>query len=75
MIVTIKDLGRDCPLTEIKGHGWYPARPLYYPTLRERFRWAWMVFTGKADAFVWPEDSLDNVNVEASVPMADSDTL
>ena len=60
MIVTIKDLGRDCPLTEIKGHGWYPARPLYYPTLRERFRWAWMVFTGKADAFVWPEDSLEN---------------
>ena len=62
MIVTIKDLGRDCPQTEIKGHGWFPARPINYQcrTLQERFREAWIVFTGKADPFVWPEDSLDN---------------
>jgi len=63
MIVTIKDLGSNCPKTEIKGHGWFPARPINYQcrTLKERFREAWMVFTGKADPFVWPEDSLDNV--------------
>jgi hypothetical protein len=69
MIVTIKDLGRDCPLTEIKGHGWFPARPIDYQcrTLRVRFREAWMVFTGKADPFVWPEDSLDN-NPAGSIP-------
>lgn len=62
MIVTIKNLGRDCPQTEIKGHGWFPARPINYQcrTLMERLREAWMVFTGKADPFVWPEDSLDN---------------
>jgi hypothetical protein len=62
MIVTIKDLGRDCPHTEIKGHGWFPARPINYQcrTLRERFQEAWMVFTGKADPFVWPQDSLAN---------------
>jgi|688.fasta_scaffold190153_5 hypothetical protein len=67
MIVTIKDLGRDCPLTEIKGHGWFPARPINYQcrTLRVRFREAWMVFAGKADPFVWPEDSLDNAIGEA----------
>lgn len=62
MIVTIKDLGSDCPKTEIKDHGWFPARPINYQfrTLRERLREAWMVFRGKADPFVWPEDSLDN---------------
>lgn len=67
MIVTIKDLGGDCPKTEIKGRGWYPARPINYQcrTLRERLQEAWMVFTGRADPFVWPEDSLDNDQGEA----------
>jgi hypothetical protein len=31
-----------------------PARPLGYYSLRSRIRLAWMVFTGKADALVWP---------------------
>ena len=63
MIVTIRDLQSDQPMTEINGR-WYPARPINYQcrTLRERLREAWMVFTGKADPFVWPEDSLDNDN-------------
>lgn len=37
------------------GGSWYPARPLGYPSLRHRFRCAWLVFTGKADAVIWPE--------------------
>ena len=36
---------------------WVPSRPLNYTcrTLKERFVEAWMVFTGKAEAFIWPE--------------------
>lgn len=58
MIITIEDLGPDCPKTEVEGRGWVPARPRNYRcrTLRERLREAWLVFTGKADPFVWPED-------------------
>ena len=33
---------------------WVPARPLP-GGLRSRLRAAWMVLTGRADAFVWPE--------------------
>lgn len=60
MIITIDDLRGDAPLTRIQGHGWYPARPINYQcrTLRQRLKEAWMVFRGKADPFIWPEDSL-----------------
>ena len=60
MIITIKDLTDNCPQTHIKGHGWFPARPMNYRYRKicERFKEAWMVFCGKADPFVWPEDSL-----------------
>jgi hypothetical protein len=36
---------------------WTPARPINYKfyTLRERIHAAWMVFTRKAEAFVWPK--------------------
>jgi len=41
---------------EINGK-WVPARSINHTvrTLREKLRDAWMVFTGKADALVWPE--------------------
>ena len=39
--------------TEIDGK-WVPARGLGYASLGSRFRCAWMVFTGKADALTWP---------------------
>lgn len=35
---------------------WVPARPLGYYSLRNRIKCAWLVFTGKADALVWPMD-------------------
>jgi hypothetical protein len=43
------------PRTCVKGH-WVPERPLSFHSLRRRFRFAWMVFKGEADAVVWPED-------------------
>lgn len=33
---------------------WSPARPMGLPSLSERFKAAWLVFTGKADAVKWP---------------------
>ncbi len=32
----------------------YPARPLGYWSLPERLRCTWAVFTGRADAVIWP---------------------
>jgi hypothetical protein len=33
---------------------WVPARSLGYPSFLRRFKCAWLVWTGKADALVWP---------------------
>jgi len=33
---------------------WVPARPMGFYSLRERFRLAWSVFKGEADALFWP---------------------
>ncbi len=48
----IKTAG-DCQ-REVEPGLWAPTRPLGLCTLRFRFRVAWMVFTGRADAVVWP---------------------
>lgn len=37
---------------------WVPARPEGYPSIFHRFRAAWLVFTGRADALVWDETTL-----------------
>lgn len=34
---------------------WIPARPLGFVSWRERLRATWLVFTGQADALIWPE--------------------
>lgn len=34
---------------------WVPARPLGFMSIWERFRCAWIVFTGKGDVLIWPE--------------------
>ena len=41
-------------MTEIDGK-WVPARPMGLCSIRDRFRIAWHVFTGKLDALRWPE--------------------
>ncbi len=35
------------------GGRWQPCRPLGVPTLRNRVRAAWLVFSGRADALLW----------------------
>ena len=35
--------------------GYFLARPLPYQKWRLRFEYAWLVFTGKADAVTWIE--------------------
>ncbi len=32
----------------------YPIRPLGQPFFRNRLKAAWLVFTGRADAIIWP---------------------
>jgi len=56
MIVTYRDL-ENGPQTSIK-EKWLPARPLNYQyrSFFERIREAWLVFTGKCDPFLWPEN-------------------
>jgi len=39
---------------------WVPARPLGYPSFSHRVKAAWLVFTGEADALVWPQDRYEN---------------
>lgn len=58
MIVTIEYLDKNVPMVEIKGRGWFPSRPLNWScrSFSERIKESWMVFTGKADPFVWPEN-------------------
>jgi hypothetical protein len=36
------------------GNKWHHARPLGYQSLWSRIYCAWLVFTGKADAVIWP---------------------
>jgi hypothetical protein len=33
-----------------------PARPLGWTNIQHRLKAAWLVFTTRADAVVWPED-------------------
>ena len=36
------------------GKTWVPARPIAFQSVRERVRATWLVWTGRADALVWP---------------------
>lgn len=37
------------------GRTYHPARPLGFYSIAARFKAAWLVFTGRADAVIWPE--------------------
>lgn len=41
--------------TSHDGKNYYPGRPIGLDTVGNRIRCAWMVFTGRADAVIWPE--------------------
>lgn len=40
-------------ITQISENLWVLARPLGFPSWRERWVRAWHVFTGRADALYW----------------------
>jgi hypothetical protein len=44
------------------GERWLPARCLHYCSFYDKIKLAWMVFTGRADAFIWPEDQFKENN-------------
>jgi hypothetical protein len=39
--------------SEINGQ-WQPARPVSYPSLFQRIKYAWWVLIGKGDVLTWP---------------------
>jgi hypothetical protein len=49
----LKDTVNPTCQVEIDGQ-WLPARPEGFFSLRSRLNAAWVVFTGRADAVVWP---------------------
>jgi hypothetical protein len=57
-IWTLKNLLRHCSdgLQVCVDKVWVPARVCGYYSLRNRLRCAWLVFTGRADVLIWPED-------------------
>lgn len=38
------------------GKHYVPARAVGFASIVYRFRAAWLVWTGKADALIWPQD-------------------
>jgi len=62
----LNNMARPEPQALIKGR-WQPKRPENYKkdmlSLPEKIQRAWLVFTGKADCFVWPEDKIDPIVV------------
>lgn len=55
MLWTLRELVERCAHTQANINGkWVPARPIGKPG-PSRLKCAWLVLTGKADAFTWPE--------------------
>lgn len=50
----LNDLNNHKTSANINGR-WVPARPMGLYSLKNRIKLAWMVFTGQADVFLWPE--------------------
>jgi hypothetical protein len=51
-IIHVHSLLDQSTQTEIDGK-WVPARPLGFSSILYRFRAAWLVWTGRADALIW----------------------
>lgn len=55
-IFTVEDVQKIRSTVAVKINGNYvPARPLGFQSVFARFKCAWLVFTGRADALIWPE--------------------
>lgn len=48
----LKDWNIDIKIDDV----YVPARPIGYLDFMSRLKIAWMVFTGKADALIWPKN-------------------
>lgn len=46
---------RNSVAVQINGK-WVPARPEGFASLTSRLKITWLVFTGRADAVIWPEN-------------------
>ena len=57
-ILQLSDVAQSINHTSVflAGNKWVPARSLGLSSFRYRCRAAWLVFTGKADALIWPGD-------------------
>jgi hypothetical protein len=51
-VVHADDLVKEWPFHGKNGE-WFMARPLPMYTIFERWKCAWLVFTGQADALLW----------------------
>jgi hypothetical protein len=47
-------------MTQLPSGEWVPAKPIRYWRFWTSLKEAWRVFTGKAEAFIWPEDEQGN---------------
>lgn len=55
-IYTVDGVTRSHATNKIQINGrWVASRPVGLPLIKERIRATWLVFTGKADAIIWPE--------------------
>lgn len=51
----LHDLLESCATVSVEiGNEWMPARPLGDIGIINRFKAAWLVLTGRADAVIWP---------------------
>jgi len=60
MIWTLENLIKSASSTQTEKDGkWVPSRPINwkYRTLPEKIKEAYAVFTGKAEAFTWPDQN------------------
>lgn len=56
MLYTLRQLLETAGSVQVQINGkWVPARPLPFESSIRRMKAAWLVLTGKADAFIWPE--------------------
>ena len=42
------------PRVSVDGRTWHPARPWGFFSIGSRLECAWAVFSGRADALIWP---------------------
>lgn len=52
-----------------------PARTTGFPSIGNRIHCAWLVFTGRADALIWPEDEWNDAGSTSKAALAQFATI